>query len=129
SPSGAVIIFVFLMLAVVLLITGGSVAGVVSATRAGVLGTTQRIRGRTGEFAAPAPGGPAPRRWDEPLDDDDLPPVPADVEPVVRATHVEAPARDTGEEDAYEPDRPRETESELTEEVFDPPPPPEDADG
>ena len=127
STFGAHIIFVFLMLAGVLLITGGSVAGVVSATRAGVLSTTQRIRGRTGEFEA-APGRPAPRRWDEPLDDDDLPPVPADVEPVVRATHVEAPARDTGEEDAYEPEPVPEAESELTEEVFDPPPPPEDAD-
>src|SRR4051795_12918031 len=80
SNFGAHIIFVFLMLAGVLLITGGSIAGVITATRAGVLSTTQRIRGRTDEFEArrpprracrrargarrPAPGGgrgPAPR--------------------------------------------------------------------
>src|SRR5436190_780643 len=78
SSFGAHIVFVFLMLAGVLLITGGSVAGIITATRAGVLSTTQRIRGRTSEFEARRP----PRRWDEPLDEDDLPPVPADVEPV-----------------------------------------------
>src|SRR3954454_6124949 len=126
STFGAHIIFVFLMLAGALLITGGSIAGVVSATRAGVLSTTERIRGRTGEFEARRP----PRRWDEPLEDDELPAVPADVEPVVRATHVEAPARDSAEEDdeSHEPEPEAETESELTEEVFDPPPPPAEAD-
>src|SRR3954453_3763929 len=83
SSFGAHIIFVFLMLAGILLITGGSVAGVISATRAGVLSTSQRIRRRTDEFAATRP---APR-GEEPLEDDELPSVP-DVEPVVRATHV-----------------------------------------
>src|SRR4051794_9103035 len=124
STFGAHIIFVFLMLAGVLLITGGSIAGVITATRAGVLSTTQRIRGRTDEFEASRP----PRRWDEPLGDDDLPPVPADVEPVVRATHVEAPAPESADEDAYEPEPAAEGESELTEEVFEPPPPPEAID-
>jgi DNA segregation ATPase FtsK/SpoIIIE, S-DNA-T family len=52
SSFGAHIIFVFLMLAGVLLLTGGSIAGILSATRAGVMSTTQRIRGRTGEFEA-----------------------------------------------------------------------------
>jgi S-DNA-T family DNA segregation ATPase FtsK/SpoIIIE len=115
SSFGAHIIFVFLMLAGILLITGGSIAGVIGATRAGVLSTTQRIRSRTGEFEATRPA----RRWDEPLDDDELPPVPADVEPVVRATHVEAPAPHSEAEDEAH-------ESELTEEVFEPPPPPEE---
>src|SRR4051794_23306260 len=114
SSFGAHIIFVFLMLAGILLITGGSIAGVIGATRAGVLSTTQRIRSRTGEFEATRPA----RRWDEPLEDDELPSVP-DVEPVVRATHVEAPAPDTELEDEA-------PESELTEEVFEPPPPPEE---
>jgi S-DNA-T family DNA segregation ATPase FtsK/SpoIIIE len=125
SSFGAHIIFVFLMLAGVLLLTGGSVAGIVTATRSGVMNTTQRLRGRTGEFEPAGGREPAPRRWDEPLDDEDeLPPVPADVEPVVRATHVEAPA--------YEPDSDPEpdpvadaSDSELREEVFDPPPPPD----
>ena len=119
SSFGAHIIFVFLMLAGLLLITGGSVAGVVAAMRTGVLSTTQRMRGRTGEFEARRPA----RRWDEPLDDDELTAIPADVEPVVRATHVEAPAPAAAEEDddIPEPDG----ASELTEEVFEPPPPPE----
>jgi S-DNA-T family DNA segregation ATPase FtsK/SpoIIIE len=116
SGFGAHIIFVFLMLAGVLLITGGSVAGVVAAMRTGVVSTSQRLRGRTGEFEARR--RPA-RRWDEPLDEDELPAVPADVEPVVRATHVEAPAPEA-QVDEEAP------ESELTEEVFDPPPPPEE---
>jgi S-DNA-T family DNA segregation ATPase FtsK/SpoIIIE len=116
SSFGAHIIFVFLMLAGVLLITGGSVAGVISATRAGVLSTTHRMR-RDSDLD---PGRAPARRWDEPLDDDELPAVPADVEPVVRATHVEAPAPSAEVEDEA-------PESELTEEVFEPPPPP-DAD-
>jgi S-DNA-T family DNA segregation ATPase FtsK/SpoIIIE len=96
--------------------------------------TTRRVRSSTGDFAAVVSGRGAEararaRRWDEPLDDDDLPPVPADVEPVVRATHVEAPARDTGEEDAYEPDPGPDSESELSEEVFELPPPPDPLDG
>src|SRR3954468_11558827 len=114
SSFGAHIIFVFLMLAGILLITGGSIAGVIGATRAGVLSTSQRIRGRTGEFDATRPA----RRWDEPLDDDEPPAVP-DVEPVVRATHVEAPAPDAELADEA-------PGSELTEEVFEPPPPPEE---
>ncbi|MEA2439502.1 MAG: segregation ATPase FtsK/SpoIIIE, family [Thermoleophilaceae bacterium] len=132
STFGAHIIFVFLMLAGVLLLTGGSIAGVLSATRTGVMTTTQRIRGHTGEFDAPLRRRPAARRWDEPLDEEDLPSVPADVEPVVRATHVEAPARDAAEEDAYEPEPDRAAsapapDSELSEEVFEPPPPPDEA--
>ncbi|MEA2471401.1 MAG: segregation ATPase FtsK/SpoIIIE, family, partial [Thermoleophilaceae bacterium] len=134
SSFGAHIIFVFLMLAGVLLLTGASVAGILSATRAGVAETTRRVRSSTGEFAAlvtgrRAAGTPEPRRWDEPLDDGDLGSVPADVEPVVRATHVEAPARDTGEDDAYDPDPIDEPASELSEEVFEPPPPPDPHEG
>jgi S-DNA-T family DNA segregation ATPase FtsK/SpoIIIE len=92
---GAHIIFVFLLLAGVLLLTGASVAGVIQGTRAGLVGTSQRVRRSTGEFAAvvtgrarrpdPASAAAAP----EPADDV-LPPEPHG-EPVVRATHVEAP--------------------------------------
>src|SRR3954447_9541270 len=70
---------------------------------------------------------------DEPLDPEEFPErhhVPADVEPVVRATHVEAPAPRAYEEEELAPDPlPAESsESELSgEEVFEPPPPP-DAD-
>jgi DNA segregation ATPase FtsK/SpoIIIE, S-DNA-T family len=121
SAWGAHIIFVFLMLAGVLLLTGASIAGVVSATRQGVSETRRRL-------SSAAVGGLPTRRWDEPLDEHELRArraVPADVEPVVRATHVEAPALDTGEEEAIEPA----AESELSEEVFEPPPPPPDAGG
>jgi DNA segregation ATPase FtsK/SpoIIIE, S-DNA-T family len=133
SSFGAHIIFVFLMLAGVLLLTGASVAGVLSATREGVARSTRRVRSSTGEFAAVVSGRrkqqPEPRRWDEPLDDADLREVPADVEPIVRATHVEAPALD-GRDDEPESqlDPAPAGESELSEEVFEPPPPPDPLD-
>ncbi len=130
SSFGAHIIFVFLLLAGVLLLTGASIAGLLNATREGVSNTTQRIRSSTGEFGAlmsgrkpraEAPTEPA-RRWDEPLDyDDEPPPVPADVEPVVRATHVEAPANRGEEPFEPEPEPEPVSESELSE-VFEPPP-------
>jgi DNA segregation ATPase FtsK/SpoIIIE, S-DNA-T family len=125
SSFGAHIIFVFLMLAGVLLLTGASVAGLVSATRAGVVTTTQRIRASTSEFAVPGRAKIPARRWDEPLDDTGPARVPADVEPVVRATHVEAPALDTDEDEALEPEPAAESDSELSDEVFEPPPPPD----
>src|SRR4051812_23596407 len=104
SRFGSYLIFVFLLLAGVLLLTGASIAGVIAATRAGMTGTRRRVKRSTGEFAAVATG--RSRAWAEPLDDGGAEAaVPADVEPVVRATHVEAPAnQDTGEEEAVEPE-------------------------
>ncbi|HEX8053760.1 MAG TPA: DNA translocase FtsK 4TM domain-containing protein [Thermoleophilaceae bacterium] len=91
---GAHIIFVFLLLAGVLLLTGASVAGVLRGTRAGLVGTTQRVRRSTGEFAAVVTGRerrPAPEPSVGPeREPDPIVPEP-DGEPVVRATHVEAP--------------------------------------
>ena len=93
---GAHIIFVFLLLAGVLLLTGASVAGVIRGTRAGLVGTTQRVRRSTGEFAAVVTGRDRPPRaedrepFDEPTQRSVLPEP--EGEPVVRATHVEAPA-------------------------------------
>jgi DNA segregation ATPase FtsK/SpoIIIE, S-DNA-T family len=133
SRFGAHLIFFFLLTAGVLLLTGASIAGFIAATRDQVVETRERVKRSTGEFAAVVTGRAAPeeqpgRAWAEPLDDGPAA-VPADVEPVVRATHVEAPAPfDTGEEEAveleHEPDG--EPASELTEEVFEPPPPRED---
>src|SRR3954454_23902298 len=142
SSFGAHIIFVFLLLAGILLLTGASVAGVLSATREGVAQTTRRVRSSTGEFAAlvtgrrgsgsgsdSAEGRPVPRRWDEPLDDADLSGVAAAVEPVRGGPHVEAPAYDPDAAAELEPDpMPEVSESELSEEVFEPPPPPEPVD-
>ncbi|HEX4760355.1 MAG TPA: DNA translocase FtsK, partial [Thermoleophilaceae bacterium] len=89
---GTDILFLFLMAAGVLLLTGASLAGIVRATSESVTATTRRVRQSTGEFAAvvsgrPPGAEPPPER----APDEDGPP---EVEPVVRATHVEAPALD-----------------------------------
>jgi S-DNA-T family DNA segregation ATPase FtsK/SpoIIIE len=98
---GAHIIFVFLLLAGILLLTGASVAGVIRGTRAGLVGTTQRVRRSTGEFAAVVTGRDRAPRPEEREPDPEptraprgqAPVLPEpDGEPVVRATHVEAPA-------------------------------------
>ncbi len=81
SELGAHILFLFLMAGGILLVTGASIAGVVSATGRRVATTTQRMR-RHAERAAEA----ATRET--------RPPEPPGVEPVVHATHVEAPALD-----------------------------------
>src|SRR5215212_4013073 len=86
SEAGSHILFAFLALAGVLLITGASVAGVVQATREAATTTTERVRRRSTGVTAPLPGTPIA----QPVE----PPEPEDREPVVRATHVEAPALD-----------------------------------
>ncbi len=96
---GAHILFVFLSLIGLLLLTGASLAGLVQATGEGVASTTRRVRESTSEFAAlvsghePAEAGSgasSPYSGDDSdaARHDDSPP---EVEPVVRATHVEAP--------------------------------------
>jgi DNA segregation ATPase FtsK/SpoIIIE, S-DNA-T family len=106
---GAYIVFVFLLLAGVMLLTGASVAGVLRGTRAGMASTTRRVRQSTGEFAALVTGrSPRAHAPPDPADRQpapDRPPARApEVEPLVRATHVEAPALDPPpEEDGPEP--------------------------
>jgi S-DNA-T family DNA segregation ATPase FtsK/SpoIIIE len=85
STAGSHILFVFLLLAGILLLTGASIASIVTATRQAAATTTERMR-RT----APLP----------PI----VPPEPEDREPVVRATHVEMPTSETEEFDEYEPE-------------------------
>ena len=51
SGFGADIIFLFLMSAGLLLLTGASIAGIVEGTREGVTQTTRRVRQSTSEFA------------------------------------------------------------------------------
>jgi S-DNA-T family DNA segregation ATPase FtsK/SpoIIIE len=108
SDLGAHVIFVFLLVAGVLLLTGASVAGVLVATRAGVASTTRRVRETTSDWAAVVARAPVPPDEAETVR---APAAPAEVEPpeveptvravrprrVVRATHVEAPAVDDGE--------------------------------
>jgi S-DNA-T family DNA segregation ATPase FtsK/SpoIIIE len=120
SEAGAHILFVFLLLAGLLLITGASIAGLMTATRDAATSTTERVRGATRSLSAaatappargPLPGDPIPGVRD-PVE----PPEPADSEPVVRATHVEAPALDAaarypdlyGDEDEPEQPEPEE---------------------
>src|SRR6185437_6734380 len=93
STAGSHILFVFLLLAGILLLTGASIASIVTATREAAATTTDRMR-RTGTAAtARIPYQPLP-----PI----APPEPEDREPIVRATHVEMPVHETEEFDEYE---------------------------
>src|SRR5215213_7057746 len=109
SEAGSHILFVFLLLAGVLLLTGASIAGVVQATRDAATTTTQRVRRQTTVATGPLPGAPIPEVVE--------PPEPEDQEPVVRATHVEMPALDASERypDIYETETEAEPEPELEE--------------
>jgi DNA segregation ATPase FtsK/SpoIIIE, S-DNA-T family len=116
SAAGSHILFVFLALAGVLLVTGASIAGVVQATREAATTTTQRVRRGATMATAPLPGSPIPDAVE--------PPEPEDQEPVVRATHVEMPALDASERypDLYESEDEAEPEPEE-EDVWDEPEP------
>ena len=92
SEAGSHILFVFLLLAGVLLLTGASIAGILSATHEAAVSTSGRVRRNTpNPFLPPLP----PLRPAE--TDPARPPEPENQEPVVRATHVEAPALDGSE--------------------------------
>src|SRR5688500_17080245 len=102
--ASAQLLYYFLFVAGVLLVTGATIAGVIHSTRRGVLDTGRRLRDSTSELGGalsrrrePADAGPAPAG--EPL----CPPEPSG-ELVVRATHVEAPSLDTGEHPVEESD-------------------------
>src|SRR3954451_22260032 len=80
SRFGSYLIFVFLLVAGVLLLTGASIAGVIAATREGMAETRRRVRETTARIAEPPEyDAPAGREWAEPLDEA----IPADVEPTV----------------------------------------------
>ncbi len=95
STAGSHILFVFLLLAGVLLLTGASIASIITATREAALNTTERVRRTTA--TARIPYQPLP-----PI----APPEPDDREPVVRATHVEVPAPEEDDYDNYEEPEP-----------------------
>ncbi|NLT06421.1 MAG: DNA translocase FtsK [Solirubrobacterales bacterium] len=104
STVGSHLIFVFLMTGGILLLTGASLASILAATGNGVAATTRVVRHSTSELTAVLSGdrgplSPAARRFgmggeeqgaEGPVGDG--PPEPPGVEPVVHATHVEAPA-------------------------------------
>jgi DNA segregation ATPase FtsK/SpoIIIE, S-DNA-T family len=87
STAGSHILFVFLLLAGVLLLTGASIASIVNATREAAASTTERVRRTTATERVPY----------EPLPPIS-PPEPDDHEPIVRATHVEVPPADETDE-------------------------------
>ena len=91
STAGSHILFTFLLLAGVLLLTGASIAGIVTATREAAATTTERVRRTTATVRVPTSRSRRSPR-----------PEPDDREPVVRATHVEMPVTD--EFDEYEPE-------------------------
>jgi DNA segregation ATPase FtsK/SpoIIIE, S-DNA-T family len=104
SDIGAHILFLFLMTGGVLLLTGASLASILRATGSGVATTTRVVRHSTSELTSVLSGGRGPlsytARRAEPRELPaaaaaiDGPPEPPGVEPVVHATHVEAPALD-----------------------------------
>ncbi len=108
SEIGAHILFLFLMVGGILLLTGASLASILRTTGAGVATTGRVVRQSTSDLTAVLSGergplsyaarrgGPdeAPAQVAVPLDG---PPEPPGVEPVVHATHVEAPALDAEE--------------------------------
>jgi S-DNA-T family DNA segregation ATPase FtsK/SpoIIIE len=87
STAGSHILFVFLLLAGVLLLTGASIASIITATREAAVTTTERVRRTSATVRVPYQ--PLP-----PI----TPPEPEDREPVVRATHVEMPVPDETDE-------------------------------
>jgi DNA segregation ATPase FtsK/SpoIIIE, S-DNA-T family len=91
STAGSHILCVFLLLAGTLLLTGASIASIMTATRQAAASTTERVRRTTATVRVPYQ--PLP-----PI----VPPEPEDREPVVRATHVEVPAQDTDDFEEYE---------------------------
>jgi DNA segregation ATPase FtsK/SpoIIIE, S-DNA-T family len=130
STAGSHILFMFLLLAGVLLLTGASIAGIVTATREAAATTTERVLRTTGTTRLPAERlGPLP-----PMAESDRiePPEPEDREPVVRATHVEAPALDAAERypDLYGEEEEEEPVYEEPEEAaYDEPEPEEEPEG
>ena len=101
SQFGTNILFLFLLAVGVLLLTGASIAGLVQAAHQGIADTRERVSSvraiQEPEFDEPVTAVRTRRKpspvevdpWE--AEDDDEPPLPPDVEPVVRATHVEAP--------------------------------------
>jgi DNA segregation ATPase FtsK/SpoIIIE, S-DNA-T family len=93
STAGSHILFTFLLLAGILLLTGASIAGILTATREAAATTTERVRRTSATVRVPYEPLPAI-----------APPEPDDREPLVRATHVEMPVQDTSEFEEYDPD-------------------------
>jgi DNA segregation ATPase FtsK/SpoIIIE, S-DNA-T family len=141
SKIGAQILFAFLVASGLLLLTGITVAGIARSAHERAAATTERMRRSSEDLAAVFRGRPTAREpafahvtqplhedSDQPHeeeDDDDriAEDRPPDVEPVVRATHVEAPALDGAQRypDLFDKGATREAK-ETEPEEFDPKP-------
>ncbi len=110
STLGAQLLSVFLTIAGLILVSGATLAGVIRVTGEGVAETSRALRRSTDQVIArtraPEPATAAGRAASEPGPDPFdpiVPPEPDTAELVVRATHVEAPAQDTDENEVPEP--------------------------
>jgi len=117
SATGADILAVFLLVAGLILVSGATLAGVLRATGAGMLGTSRALRRSTEELAATVARRPATEAARASAASDPafpgellLPPEPDTAELIVRATHVEAPPIAAHEELEAEPAEPFESE-------------------
>jgi DNA segregation ATPase FtsK/SpoIIIE, S-DNA-T family len=135
SDAGSHILFLFLLISGVLLLTGASIASLVSGTRVLALGTGERMRRTANTLNLPTePLPPITVRRNRDEESEGLePPEPEDREPVVRATHVEAPALDGADRypDLFEEDEDEtivapEPQPEHVAELEPPPAPPTD---
>jgi DNA segregation ATPase FtsK/SpoIIIE, S-DNA-T family len=113
STLGARILSVFLFTAGLILVSGATLASLIRATGAGVAGTSRVLKRSTEELVATVgrrpvtdsplagtAGGLTAFDEPEPL----VPPEPDTAELVVRATHVEAPPIEAGEDTKDRPD-------------------------
>jgi S-DNA-T family DNA segregation ATPase FtsK/SpoIIIE len=95
STVGAHILAVFLLAAAVLLLTGATIAGVVRATSTSIADHTRVLRTPRPEGEEPPQDEPEQPPYPRPQPFG--PPEPEGLEPIVRATHVEAPSLDAVE--------------------------------
>jgi DNA segregation ATPase FtsK/SpoIIIE, S-DNA-T family len=99
QQAGVDILVVFLLIAGAILLTGASIAGVIRITGNGVIDSTRMVRGLR-QREQPASRGRGKRAAEEadaegaPEPESLIPPEPDPRELIVRATHVEAPARE-----------------------------------
>jgi DNA segregation ATPase FtsK/SpoIIIE, S-DNA-T family len=134
STLGAQILAVFLTIAGLILVSGATLAGLIRVTGEGVAETSRALKRSTEQLthvrsraphAATAAGRAAAEaeEADQAGFDPVVPPEPDTAELVVRATHVEAPAQDTGEDDVVESPEPEpepEPEAEIEQPAVDP---------
>ncbi len=95
STVGAHILALFLLAAAALLLTGATIAGLVRTTGTSIADHTRILR--TPRPGSEAPSQDEPEHAHDPLPGALGPPEPEGLEPVVRATHVEAPSLDAVE--------------------------------